>query len=157
WPFASCVNGEKTMKKTVIMSLVLGVSTGLWMSPVVAQKYSTPAEQEQTRKLNLDASNGTSATAAELNGEEPPGDKSADHADPRTPDILPEPTDTSETDSNFQDEQAQYQAQQQEYQNREQRYQREKSQFDAQTDATSDSSLAAESQSNLVPVESLTD
>jgi hypothetical protein len=113
---------------TPILAQTSSQDNGLYGSQKNQPQYSSPAEKQQTRALNLDAISGTNQSPASLNGEAPAVAAPAPAAGgPQSSNAAP-----ADQLVQNQDPQQQYQQQQQQYQQQQQNYQDKQGQYDDQ-------------------------
>lgn len=116
---------------------------GAYGSQVNPPQYSTPAEKQQTKQLNDQAAQGTTASPAVLNGEAPAtnnavqqmqNDPNAMQAPPQQNGQQNGPQSSNAPLTRYaqNDPQQQYQEQQQQYQQQQQEYQDKRQQYDEQ-------------------------
>jgi hypothetical protein len=115
---------------------------GLYGSQVNSPQYSSPAAKQETKDLNEQGVNGTTASPAVLNGQAPatqPAPSQSGYVGPNPatpPQTTPQssiaaPVKVAQNDpqQQYQNQQQQYQAQQQQYQDQQQQYQDQKQHY----------------------------
>jgi hypothetical protein len=105
---------------------------GLYGSQVNPPQVSSPAEKQETRKLNSQAVDGTTQSPAVLNGEAPATNTQTPPADPQSSNMPPhnQSAQNDAAQQQYQEQQQQYQQQQQQYQDKQVQYDEQKRQYD---------------------------
>jgi len=117
---------------------------GLYGSRVNSPQYSSPAAVQETKQLNQQGVDGTTASPAVLNGEAPamkatpsqsgyvgPNPSAPPQQTPQSSIAAPMQVAQADPQQQYQGQQQQYQTQQQQYQDQQQQYQDQKQRYDS--------------------------